>query len=344
MEISAKGAAFVRLHEGFVAKWYKDPVGIGTIGCGFTWASDSFRKWWKANKRGQTFGPGARMSREEADDALIVLFREEYGKAVNDFLGKKKVPQHVFDGMASPVFNIGARALKWKWAQAIKAGDYANGAKLLRTTATTARGKQLKGLVRRRAEEADLIAKGVYAGVGAAKANPVDAMDDGVLQRGERGAAVAELIRDLAHLGFYEGTMDDIFGPGTERAVMAFQEAHGLKATGVADAATLKAIGKALEAPRVRAAEKKAEKAEEKVETAKDAVITAEKKAKERRIPEWLTGIGTALGGVIASIFGQGWMTVLAVVGAGIVVVALIVIFRAQLIAAFKDVRKAVEA
>ena len=115
MDLSQPGAAFVRGHEGFVARWYLDPVEVGTIGIGFTWVSDSFRVWWAANKPGVKFGPGATMTRDEAEDALIFLFRNEYGKAVNVFL-KRDVPQHVFDGMASPVYNLGAGSLKWQWA------------------------------------------------------------------------------------------------------------------------------------------------------------------------------------------------------------------------------------
>lgn len=88
MQLSEKGAASVRLHEGYVRNFYLDPVGVGTIGIGFTWASKAFRAWWAKHKPGVKFGPGAVMSREEADDALRFLFAEEYGKAVNAFLGK----------------------------------------------------------------------------------------------------------------------------------------------------------------------------------------------------------------------------------------------------------------
>lgn len=242
MKLSDKGAAFVRAHEGFVPRYYLDPVGVPTIGVGFTWRSAAFREWWTAN-RPDKFGIGAAMTREEADDALRTLFDKEYGKAVNDFLDKK-VPQHVFDGMASPVYNLGPGALKWKWAAAAKAGNYAEAAKLLRTTGTTAQGKKLAGLVRRRQEEALLIEKGIYTGI----AEPIDAMSDGVLRRGERGPAVAQLIRDLHKLGHYDGALDDVFGPGTESAVMSFQRTHDLDADGKAGPVTLAKIA-ALMAP-----------------------------------------------------------------------------------------------
>lgn len=242
-QLSARGAAFVMKHEGFVSHYYKDAIGVGTIGIGFTWRSTSFRKWWEKNRPGQTFGPGSRMSREEAQDALMFLCNEEYGKAVATFL-KKAVAQHVFDGMTSPVFNLGPGSLKWKWAAAAKRGDYAECARLLRGTGTTAGGRTLAGLVRRRKEEANLIQYGNYAGAAPAD---VSAADDGLLKYGESGKEIAQLIRDLEELGYYEGPLDDKFGPGTLEAVKDFQRDKSLSPDGVVGDATMGAIRKALD-------------------------------------------------------------------------------------------------
>ncbi len=242
MDLSLAGAAFVRYEEGFVGHFYRDAVGVGTIGVGFTWGSAAFRQWWAANKPGIAFGPGATMTRDEAEKCLVYLFANEYGKAVNQFLGHD-VPQNVFDGMGSPVYNLGPGSLQWRWAALAKAGDYAGCAAALRITGTTAKGRTLSGLVRRRKEEAALIESGVYAGVTAnVSYQRSDPMSDGMLTRGERGPAVASLIADLAELGYYKGNLDDIFGYGTEAAVLAFQRDHGLKPDGIADAGTLKAI------------------------------------------------------------------------------------------------------
>lgn len=238
MDLSPQGAQFVRLHEGFVGKWYADPVGIGTIGIGFTWASQSFQQWWRINKPGMKFGPGATITRAEAEAALIYLCDREYGKAVAKHYGKK-VPQHVFDASTSVTFNCGPATLGDRWAGAAKQGDYPAAATLLKSTRTTAKGKKLPGLVRRRQEEAALLEHGVYTGLAAL---PIDAMADGMLVRGERGPAVAELLRDLAFLGFYKGIQDDVFGFGAEEAVMAFQRAGFLTVDGYAGPKTLAAI------------------------------------------------------------------------------------------------------
>lgn len=246
MQISQDGASFLRVHEGFVDHWYKDPVGIGTIGTGFTWASEGFRHWWGKNRPGQAFGPGAKMTRAEADDCLVMICGLEYGKAVNDYL-KKAVPQHVFDGMVSPVYNCGAGTLKDGWAEFARAGDYKTAAVKLAVTRVTAKGKRLEGLVRRRREEGILIRDGVYVGVTKTRlvAEP-DPLADGMLVRGERGAAVAALIRDLAVLGYYTGRQDDVFGYGTEAAVLKFQRDRGLKDDGFAGPKTLKEIARSI--------------------------------------------------------------------------------------------------
>ena len=244
MQLSAAGAAFLRHGEGFVDHYYLDVTGTGTIGVGFTWASGAFRKWWEANRKGK-FGPGAKMTRAEADKVLQLLADEEYGAAINTFLGRKTVPQHVWDGSFSPVFNLGTGSLRWKWAAAVKAGDFVEAARLLRTTGTTSKGRKLQGLVNRRKEEAELIALGDYT-VGKVAADP---LDDGVLVRGERGAPVLELQQALAALGIYKGAIDGKFGHGTEAAVLEFQRAHDLSADGWAGPKTLAAIAAARQQP-----------------------------------------------------------------------------------------------
>lgn len=252
MRLSAKGAAFVRAHEGFRSNLYLDPVGIPTIGVGFTWRSTAFRKWWQKNKPGVKFQRGASMTQGEADDALMYLFDQEYGAAVNKFLGKD-VPQHVFDAMASMTFNCGPGALKWSWAKFAKQGNYREAARRLKTTAVTAQGVRLNGLVRRRKEEAELLLNGVYKGV-SVPAAPADAMSDNVLRRGERGPAVAKLIADLHALGYYDGALDDMFGRGTEAAVLDFQRTSGLHADGLAGPQTLSSIAAAIKAGETRLA------------------------------------------------------------------------------------------
>lgn len=87
---------------------------------------------------------------------------------------------------------------------------------------------------------------------------------DAVLKRGAKGEYVLDLQKNLTALGYGPLVADGDFGKATEAAVKAFQADHGLTVDGWAGNRTQAAIGKALEAPKVREAEKKAETAETK--------------------------------------------------------------------------------
>ena len=57
-----------------------------------------------------------------------------------------------------------------------------------------------------------------------------------VLQKGDKGAKVTALQEALIELGFLSGKADGNFGAGTEKAVIAFQQANDYPATGIMDA------------------------------------------------------------------------------------------------------------
>lgn len=58
----------------------------------------------------------------------------------------------------------------------------------------------------------------------------------------QRGSNVTSLQNALSQLGYYESTIDGIYGKGTRASVEAFQTAYGLAADGVAGPATLAKI------------------------------------------------------------------------------------------------------
>jgi len=64
-----------------------------------------------------------------------------------------------------------------------------------------------------------------------------------MLKEGSQGSDVLSLQRKLAEKGFSPGALDGNFGPGTEAAVMAFQQGEGLLADGVVGAKTAAALG-----------------------------------------------------------------------------------------------------
>ena len=59
------------------------------------------------------------------------------------------------------------------------------------------------------------------------------------LRVGSTGAKVKSMQQRLKALGYYTGSVDGTFGEGTRKALVAFQEANGLTADGVAGTATL---------------------------------------------------------------------------------------------------------
>ena len=63
------------------------------------------------------------------------------------------------------------------------------------------------------------------------------------LRRGDSGDDVTKLQKKLKNWGYYNGSVDGVFGGGTEEAVMYFQQKNGLTADGVVGNATAKALG-----------------------------------------------------------------------------------------------------
>ena len=68
----------------------------------------------------------------------------------------------------------------------------------------------------------------------------------GVLKRGSSGADVKTMQQKLKNWGYYSGSVDGIFGSGTESAVKLFQRTNGLTADGIVGSATAAALGMTL--------------------------------------------------------------------------------------------------
>lgn len=240
MQISDKGLAFIARHEGFVSRAYRDPAGVLTIGYGFTMRSAVFASWWRA-KHGRGLAPSDRIDRADADALLRRLVDDEYGAAVRRML--PGLLQHQFDAACSVIYNLGPRALGWRWARALAAGDVDVAAEILSSNYNTAGGRKLAGLVRRRKEEARLLLAGDYGdGRGAAGpgADRDEAGEDAALLRAlgystaEMGAAVRRFQQDNLPL-----VVDGIMGPATRataRRLLSRRRAEKGSAGGVAGA------------------------------------------------------------------------------------------------------------
>lgn len=71
----------------------------------------------------------------------------------------------------------------------------------------------------------------------------VPAVEAASYKKGSSGAVVTQIQTKLKSWGYYAGTVDGIYGSGTERAVRAFQQKNGLTADGKAGDQTLAAMG-----------------------------------------------------------------------------------------------------
>lgn len=62
-------------------------------------------------------------------------------------------------------------------------------------------------------------------------------------RRGSSGSEVKQIQEKLKRWGYYSGSIDGIYGSGTEAAVKKFQKNNGLTADGIAGKRTLEAMG-----------------------------------------------------------------------------------------------------
>ncbi len=231
-KISTQGRAFVRLHEGNPLTCYLDPVGIPTIGTGFTMRSDSVRR--ELAKIGITkLVPGkTKITAAQSDIIFDAVLAAEYVPAVVAGSPENR-KQHELDAAASVTFNLGVGAMNWTWADLWRKGQIKKAAAHLASNYNTAKGKKLPGFVRRRKEEALLFEKGIYTGVGVTKEVTAEppVLPDPVVKEAQ------EL---LTTAGLNPGAIDGWMGEKTKAAVIAYQKAHPhLIADGIVGPATI---------------------------------------------------------------------------------------------------------
>lgn len=233
MQLSEMGAVFVAQHEGNVTRAYRDPVGIVTIGTGFTNRSAAFSAYWQ-QKHGRKMRMGDTLGREESLKLLPKVADEEYGAAVNRDI--RPTEQHHYDGATSACFNLGPGAAKWRWGVALRDGKVATAAQILGSNYNTADGRRLPGLVRRRREEAQVIEHADYGHISLPAQPDADLMD---------------YQRHLKALGHDPGPIDGLEGDKTTAAILAFQQRHpDLANDGVMGPATKAQIDRAVAAKR----------------------------------------------------------------------------------------------
>jgi len=229
MQTSSEGIEFLERHEGVVLKAYRDPVGILTIGAGLTKASGVIDP-----------RPGMQITKKEASRLLALALGQNYEPRV-----RKAMPsanQQEFDGAVSFDWNTGA-IHKASWVRSWRADDWL-GVKARLARWKKGGGRVLPGLVRRRAEEYDVMRHGNYGVRVVAKVpNPKSTMASWALP--VNAEEIVGIRGGFNALGYPPG--ED--GRGVRKAaVMQFQKDHDLTTDGIIGRATLSTLQRMLNA------------------------------------------------------------------------------------------------
>ena len=149
MKLSNKGYDLIKKYEGFVSKPYLDAVGVPTIGYGNTYYPDG-RKVTLQDKS---------INEEEATNLLRYIVAE-FEDGVYDLV-KQPLKQHQFDSLVSFSYNLGLGALK-NSSLLSRVNSNPNNAYIPNefTKWVKAGGRELRGLAKRRVEEANIYYNG----------------------------------------------------------------------------------------------------------------------------------------------------------------------------------------
>ena len=146
MQISNTGLALIKKYEGFEADPYLCPAGVPTIGYGAT--------YYPSNNTRVSM-QDASISEQEASQ-LLGLMVQKYADGVNRYV-KVELQQCQFDALVSFAYNLGLGALqKSTLLRKVNADPCDPSIDYEFKRWVKAGGKTLKGLVKRREEEADL--------------------------------------------------------------------------------------------------------------------------------------------------------------------------------------------
>lgn len=146
MRTGEKGIALIKSFEGFYGKPYKDPIGIPTIGYGFTYYLPDRRKVTMQDRA---------ISEHQATCMLQEVLKGYEGDVLR--LVKVSLNQNQFDALVSFAFNLGGSNLG-KSTMLKKINKNPNDASIAAEFVkwNKAGGRVLNGLTRRRKAESDL--------------------------------------------------------------------------------------------------------------------------------------------------------------------------------------------
>lgn len=146
MEIGKKGLDLIKKFEGWFSAPYKDPIGIPTIGYGFTYYLPSRKKVTLQDKP---------LTKEQGEVMLKQVLKVYEGDVLR--LVKKPLTQNQFDALVSFTYNLGGANLsKSTLLKKINVNPNDPTIKAEFVKWNLAGGKIYAGLTRRRKEESEL--------------------------------------------------------------------------------------------------------------------------------------------------------------------------------------------
>jgi len=154
--VGAAGLNLIKQKEGFEATPYLCPAKVPTIGYGATYYPKDYSVVALRGKRVKLSDPAIS---ELAASTLLTNMLDSYEKGVNSFT-RDDINQNQFDALVSFAYNLGIAGLKSSTLlKKVNKNPNDPTIRIEFMKWTYANGKQLKGLVVRRKQEADLYFK-----------------------------------------------------------------------------------------------------------------------------------------------------------------------------------------
>lgn len=215
MRVSKQCIEMIKEFEGCYLEAYQDVVGVWTIGYGITTADKSIT--------GKTIKKGMKITQETADKWLEEALNKKYLPKVIKYQSKYGFNTSQIDALVSFAYNVGSID-----------GITQNGTRNIGMIESKflaynkAGGKELRGLTRRRLRELDMFRKGAKKFDEGFPVLP----SRGYFQLADKGKQVGQVQKLLSWMDFYNGKIDNIYGPETVKAVKKLQDLIGTTQNG----------------------------------------------------------------------------------------------------------------
>ena len=215
MRVSKQCIEMIKEFEGCYLEAYQDVVGVWTIGFGVTSSDKAIT--------GKTIKKGMKISQATADRWLEESLNRIYLPKVLKYQSKYSFNTSQIDALVSFAYNIGSiDGLTDKGKRSIRTIED----KIL--LYNKAGGKELRGLTRRRLRELDMFRKGAKKFDEGFPVLP----SRGYFQLADKGKQVGQVQKLLTWMDFYNGKIDNVYGPETVKAVKKLQDLIGTTQNG----------------------------------------------------------------------------------------------------------------